>query len=604
MPLNLEFSILQQELVRQQARWVAAITPLTQLAPEQKLLRLGATPLTGPSLPEREQSASEKFQTLLVQNAPINFHEPVATSAAQPISTVIPIRGPIRFPFPLIPVSSIDWRNVGGQNYVSPVRDQGGCGSCVAFGTVAAVESRWRILTRQPTSTIDLSEAHLFYCLARSEGRMCSGPNGGWWPDHALNKFASPGVTEEACYPYIAGDQNCTNLCSNWAQRSTFVDGWHTISDPAQMKSWLLSNGPLSTCFTVYDDFFSYSSGVYKHVTGEVAGGHCVCVVGFDDGQQCWICKNSWGPGWGDHGYVRIGYGQCGIDHEMFAVEGVSSFKTVVPEEAIGTPALANLNDTILALAWTGIDSNHHLNVASARGNWSTFGGKVILGETSFDGPGLAAGSGRVFIAWSGTDSAHHLNVLSSSDCVNFGNKVTLGDTSSFGPSLAYAFNRLFIAWVGTDSNRSLNVMSSADGISWGNKVTLHENSDSAVGLSFANGKLYLTWQGTDSGSHLNVLESTDGVNFGNKVTLGDSSDFHPSVAQSPNGLALVWTGTDSNHHLNILHSSGASNAFGNKIVLVDTAVNGMDAVLFQGKVLVTWAGTDSVHHVNVMQVV
>ncbi|CAN5643447.1 hypothetical protein BH10ACI4_BH10ACI4_30320 [soil metagenome] len=601
MPLNLQFSNLQQTLSQQQSRWVAAITPLTQLAEDQKLLRLGATPIDGPSLQVRETSALEQFKAWQLQASAVAV--PTAAAAATTGVRVALDPNLVRnFPHTLF--AAIDWRNVGGKNFVSPVRDQAACGSCVAFGVIATVESRWRIIANQPTSPIDLSEAHLFYCLARSEGRMCSGPNGGWWPDRALNKFASPGVTEESCYPYTAGDQNCTHLCGNWAQRATFVDGWHSITNVAQMKAWLTSNGPLATCFTVYDDFFSYSSGVYHHVSGDVAGGHCVCVVGFDDGQQCWICKNSWGPGWGDHGFVRIGYGQCGIDHEMFAVEGVSSYKTVVPEEAIGTPVLANLNDANVVLAWTGTDSSHHLNIASSRGGWGAFGGKVILGDTSFDGPGLATGAGKVFIAWTGTDSAHHLNVMSSTDCVHFVNKVTLGDTSRFGPSLAFAFNRLFIAWVGTDPGRSLNVMSSADGITWANKVVLQESSDSAVSLSFANGKLYLVWQGTDSGSHLNVLESTDGTHFGNKVTLGDSSDFHASLVQSPNGLILAWTGRDSNHHLNVLHSSGSSSAFGNKITMVDTAVNGMGSVFFQGKVLVSWAGTDSVHHINVMQVI
>jgi hypothetical protein len=54
-----------------------------------------------------------------------------------------------------------------------------------------------------------------------------------------------------------------------------------------------------------------------------------VTIVGYDDGQQCWICKNSWGPGWGESGFFRIGYGECGIDTwQVCAVDGV-----VLPEE-------------------------------------------------------------------------------------------------------------------------------------------------------------------------------------------------------------------------------------------------------------------------------
>jgi C1A family cysteine protease len=73
----------------------------------------------------------------------------------------------------------------------------------------------------------------------------------------------------------------------------------------------------------VYDDFFHYVSGVYHHTTGGVQGGHCVCVVGYDDTQSCWICKNSWGPAWGENGFFRIKYGDCGIDAEMWGVNGI-----------------------------------------------------------------------------------------------------------------------------------------------------------------------------------------------------------------------------------------------------------------------------------------
>jgi len=73
----------------------------------------------------------------------------------------------------------------------------------------------------------------------------------------------------------------------------------------------------LSAALTVYNDFFSYSSGVYRHVSGEAAGGHCVCVVGYNDAGGYWICKNSWGDGWGDDGFFRIAYGECGIDSQF-----------------------------------------------------------------------------------------------------------------------------------------------------------------------------------------------------------------------------------------------------------------------------------------------
>jgi C1A family cysteine protease len=218
--------------------------------------------------------------------------------------------------------ASFDWRNVNGKSYVSPIRNQGGCGSCVAFGTTATVEGTLRVVIGDAAYPIDLSEAHLFYCHARAQGRNCGN---GWWLPPALDAYKNPGVADEACYPYTAGDQNCTNLCSDWANRVTRISGWHAITSIADMKAWLSTRGPLDTAFTVYNDFFAYRSGVYRHVSGGVAGGHCVCCVGYNDAEGCWIMENSWGASFGESGYFRIAYGQCGIDATMWAVDGFAT---------------------------------------------------------------------------------------------------------------------------------------------------------------------------------------------------------------------------------------------------------------------------------------
>jgi len=232
--------------------------------------------------------------------------------------------------------ASFDLTNVNGSNYITAVKDQGGCGSCVAFGSTATVEGTYQWLRGNPSTGINLSEAQLFYCDAASQGCNCET---GWWPDNAFNFYKNPGVSDAACFPYTAGDQACTQ-CSDWQTRATMITGWHNITSTSDMKTWISTNGPLSACFTVYNDFFSYTGGVYKHVTGDCAGGHCVSIVGYDDSLGCWKCKNSWGTGWGENGFFRIAYGQgfypdsisstgCGsgttppIDANMWAVEGI-----------------------------------------------------------------------------------------------------------------------------------------------------------------------------------------------------------------------------------------------------------------------------------------
>jgi len=287
-------STLQSSIDQEGAGWQVGENFLLDLSEEDQLNYLGYAPGPDePTLEEREIAAKASFSAFMVDSADTAYGLPTA----------------------------VDWRNKGG-NYVTPVKNQGSCGSCVAFGTVAAVESRIRVLAGEPNRNVNLSEAHLFYCHARSQGRNCGN---GWWVPPSLNAFKNPGVSDEACYPYVAGNQNCSNLCSNWKSRVVKIKSWKALNSIQEMKKSLATNGPLIGCFTVYSDFYAYRTGVYKKTANaQVRGGHCICVIGYDDKLGCWICKNSWGSNWGDGGYFKIGYGQVGIDNTMWALGDIS----------------------------------------------------------------------------------------------------------------------------------------------------------------------------------------------------------------------------------------------------------------------------------------
>jgi len=222
---------------------------------------------------------------------------------------------------------AVDWRwfktaacLAGGQpgDYVTPVKDQKTCGCCVAFGTVAAIESAVRIQAKNPSLAVDLSEADLFYCHdGITPGPTCES---GWNPTAALACCKNTGIVDAKCFPYTPGDQRC-NKCTDWKQRLTKISAWQTLTSTGAMKDWLACHGPLITCMSVYADFQNYQSGVYHHVSGPLEGGHCICCVGYDDSSRFWICKNSWNTGWGEQGFFRIAYGQCGIDASMWAVQ-------------------------------------------------------------------------------------------------------------------------------------------------------------------------------------------------------------------------------------------------------------------------------------------
>src|SRR5215210_7786489 len=281
MANELSIEGLQQKIEDEGAPWEAGATSMTQLPREERERRLGFTPPPGEPSIEEVHAALEQGITI--------EDEPAATVGA---------------PAPF------DLRSVGGKSYVTPIKDQKSCGSCVAFGAIAAVESTAAYERRDPSVILDLSEAHLFYCWGKAEGRNCSN---GWWPENALIAFRDKGVTYEDYFPYTPGDQSC-GVNADWPNRNAKITTLQKLASPAAIKDWVSTHGAVAACLVVYQDFFAYRSGVYKHVSGSEAGGHCVAIIGYDDAAGCWICKNSWGTGWGENGYFKIAYGQCAIE--------------------------------------------------------------------------------------------------------------------------------------------------------------------------------------------------------------------------------------------------------------------------------------------------
>jgi C1A family cysteine protease len=239
--------------------------------------------------------------------------------------------------------ASYDLRNVNGQNFITAIKDQGYCGSCVAFGVCAAMEGTIQVRQNDPSLNPSFSEADLFYCLGGKHGRTCGNsigsppstePNGGWMVPEALDEVQSTGVVEESFYPYTspASPFDSTLACdlpSGWEDDKTKIDSWTVLSSVDDMKAWISSGkGPLIAAFTVYQDFMDYfqnnnsPDAIYRkgENPGQLKGGHCICVIGYSDDDQCWICKNHWGAYWAASGFFKIGYAEVGIDSYMWGV--------------------------------------------------------------------------------------------------------------------------------------------------------------------------------------------------------------------------------------------------------------------------------------------
>jgi len=206
---------------------------------------------------------------------------------------------------------SWDWRNVNGENWMTPVKSQGLCGSCWAFSTVGTIESTYKIEQADSSLNPDLSEQDLVSC---SNAGSCSGG----LLDPAFRYVKTTGICDENCFPYKAADVPCSDKCSNWKNNLWKINDFNGVHSIFEIKRMLICNGPLSVGLI-------WPGG----------GGHAVVLVGYDDtikdcmlgndGNGCWIIKNSWGTGWGNNGYGTIGYDTGGIDSYGIYVIGVQA---------------------------------------------------------------------------------------------------------------------------------------------------------------------------------------------------------------------------------------------------------------------------------------
>ena len=198
----------------------------------------------------------------------------------------------------------LDWSNMNGQNFMTSIKDQHPCGTCATFSSLAAVEGLIKITMNNSFIQPDLSEEHTYAC----EGPLP------YTFFHPMIYMKNSGAPDEACYPYsceYTGDRPpCDTTCPDWQNRVFKITDYTfmMLPSPEKMKA-ALQDGPIVGGFQVFEDFQYYTGGVYEHVEGGILGGHGVAVVGYDDAGEYWICKNSWGPNWGEDGYFRIKWG-------------------------------------------------------------------------------------------------------------------------------------------------------------------------------------------------------------------------------------------------------------------------------------------------------
>lgn len=234
---------------------------------------------------------------------------------------------------------------------INHVRDQSNCGSCWAHGTTEALNDRICIATGGNFTTL-LSVADTTACCNFTKcGSM--GCNGGQ-VGTPWNWFKSTGVvtggdfgTTGTCFDYtmpqcahhVAAtptmpscdditqvEPQCTKTCPSdaniaYGNDKHFGASSYALNGIDTIKADIMKYGSVTSAFTVYEDFLTYTSGVYVHKTGSALGGHAIKTIGWgnENGVDYWLCVNSWNNTWGDQGTFKIMMGDCGIDNQVHA---------------------------------------------------------------------------------------------------------------------------------------------------------------------------------------------------------------------------------------------------------------------------------------------
>jgi len=201
--------------------------------------------------------------------------------------------------------TTVNWITKGA---VTPVKNQGQCGSCWAFSSTGGTEGMWEIASG---SLVSLSEQQLVDCSKQN-----SGCNGGLM-DYAFSYYKGTSIASESSYPYTAKDGSCKSSYTTAIPRGG-VTGYKDVSSSSSALMSAINSNPVSVAVEADQSAFqNYAGGIVTSGCGTSLD-HGVLAVGYDSSQAYFLVKNSWGSSWGDNGYLKISTSGnvCGIHSE------------------------------------------------------------------------------------------------------------------------------------------------------------------------------------------------------------------------------------------------------------------------------------------------
>lgn len=240
--------------------------------------------------------------------------------------------------------TSFDWRSYNGHSYIGPVRDQGGCGSCYAFGATAAAEGSYNLATgRYDSNTADFSESYIAWCLSTMSAYSShfSGCNGADYDYMELQALVDIGTIDDSYFPYVeTATQSCPSAATN-APKTKFTS-WSRVacSDAAAIKTAIMTYGVVDAAVYVSTSFQNYTGGVYTDSYTACSTSpcyntptnHAIALVGWGTDAtygDYWILRNSWGNTWGESGYMRLAVNaarvSCSVCYMVYQDDGTTA---------------------------------------------------------------------------------------------------------------------------------------------------------------------------------------------------------------------------------------------------------------------------------------
>lgn len=400
--------------------------------------------------------------------------------------------------------SSFDLRDINGHSYIGPVRNQGACGSCYAFGALAAAESVYnRHHDLYDDAAVDLSESFIIWSLSHLyEG--FDGCNGSSFDYEELTAIVEHGVPLEADFPYVQIDPGPDN--HHWdASRTSFAE-WYRIppNDIETTKRIIQRFGAVDVAVNVDGAFEAYPGGIFQNTDTSVDqlvpyysnANHAVSLVGWendpgDGGMGYWILRNSWDTTWGEDGYMRIRYTSA-----KASMEGTY----LLYEPWGGEDVHWENTGEVQAVPWSagGTTNAHAVDIWTGTGSTVTNTG--TLSATAAADADLSTARG-VYL-WGGPQGSVTNQGLIHSTASSLQNQAIAYGICTQAHEVRNAGQIFASASAANDQALAYGILL----FNGGSEVDLQNNGQITAGAEGVNARAYGVW--TDSRSHSNIVNN------------------------------------------------------------------------------------------------